>query len=111
MNNNYITLFREIAHNCEILSEQVMELDRKNNDEKGLNTATIMRNDYAKLYDRLKAEDFLASFGEGHRLVEHAHGKGHILNTAGVGGEPVKAVDQIDGIHRVGYAENLGYGE
>lgn len=58
MNNNYITLFREITHNCEILSEQVMELDRKNNDEKGLNTATIMRNDYAKLYDRLKAEDF-----------------------------------------------------
>lgn len=58
MNNNYITLFREIAHNCEILSEQVMELDKKNNDEKGLNTATIMRDDYAKLYNRLKTEDF-----------------------------------------------------
>lgn len=58
MNNNYITLFKEIAHNCEILSEQVMELDKKNNDKKGLNTATIMRDDYANLYDRLKAEDF-----------------------------------------------------
>lgn len=58
MNNNYITLFKEIVHNCEILSEQVMELDKKNNDEKGLNTATIMRDDYANLYDRLKAEDF-----------------------------------------------------
>ena len=58
MNYNYITLFREIAHNCEILAEQVMELDKKNNDEQGLKTAEIMRDDYSQLYDRLRVDGF-----------------------------------------------------
>lgn len=48
-----------MAHTIEILAEQVLELNKKNNDEKGIQTATIMRNDYAELYDRMKSEDFV----------------------------------------------------
>ena len=58
MDASYIKLLREIAHNCEMLSERVMDLDRKNNDAHGLEVATQMRNDYAHLYDRMRADNF-----------------------------------------------------
>jgi len=37
--NQYITLFKEICSSAEILAEQVMELDQKNNDVEGYNVA------------------------------------------------------------------------
>lgn len=58
MDKNYLNLFRELAHTTEILAEQVMELNHSKEDVKGEETATIMRNDYAKLYEMLRSEDF-----------------------------------------------------
>ena len=53
MNKNYRKLFSELAHAIEITSEQVMEYNHQKQDSKGESTAELMRNDYAKLYDKL----------------------------------------------------------
>lgn len=58
MKSGYEKLFQEIARTNEILAERVMELDHNQNDTKGEETAKIMRQDYAKLYDQLSKEDF-----------------------------------------------------
>jgi hypothetical protein len=54
MDKKYLQLFSELAHAVEVLSEQVMEYDRKKNDTKGEQTAQSMRDDYANLYDKLR---------------------------------------------------------
>lgn len=58
MDKKYIELFKELAHATEVSAEQVMEYDKSKNDDKGYETAQFMREDYAKLYDKLRAEDF-----------------------------------------------------
>lgn len=58
MHQKYIELFKEITHATEVLAEQVMNFDHEKNDEKGESTAKSMRDDYVKLYDRLRADDF-----------------------------------------------------
>lgn len=59
MDKKYLQLLTQLAHTIEILSEQVMELNKKNNDEKGVQTASIMRDDYKELYDRMRGKNFL----------------------------------------------------
>lgn len=58
MITGYEKLFEEIAHSNEILAERVMELNREKGDEKGEQTASIMREDYSNLYDRIRDENF-----------------------------------------------------
>ena len=58
MDKTYIKLFTELAHTTELLSEQVMELNKQKNDERGLKTANTMRQDYSKLYDKLRDANF-----------------------------------------------------
>lgn len=58
MDKSYITLFTELAHATEVLSEKVLELNKEKNNEKGINAASTMREDYANLYDQMRAEDF-----------------------------------------------------
>ena len=58
MNQKYIELFREIAHNTEIMAERVMEYDKQKNDKEGLKTAETMRNDFSNLYDKIRADNF-----------------------------------------------------
>lgn len=58
MKSGYEKLFQEIARTNEILAERVMELNHNQNDTKGEETAEMMRQDYAKLYDQLSKEDF-----------------------------------------------------
>lgn len=58
MDNNYVTLFKEVAKTTSLLAEQVMKYNKNNNDEKGLETATIMRDDFNKLYDKMNIEGF-----------------------------------------------------
>ena len=58
INERYHKLFEELAHTTEITAEQVMELDKQKNDEDGLKTAETMRDDFAKLYDRLSNPDY-----------------------------------------------------
>lgn len=58
MDKTYITLLSELARATELTSEQAMELNKKNNDLKGYNTAKTMRDNYSELYDRMRAKDF-----------------------------------------------------
>lgn len=58
MHNKYLQLFKELAHTVQILSEQVVEANHKKNDNKGQQTATVMRDDYKQLYDTLRSTDF-----------------------------------------------------
>ena len=55
MDKKYITLFREIARNTEIMAERVMAYDREKKDDKGEKTAQTMRDDFARLHDKLAA--------------------------------------------------------
>lgn len=58
MDITYLTLLREIAHVTELTAEQVMDLNKKNNDLQGYKTAKTMRNDYGALYDKLRSDNF-----------------------------------------------------
>ena len=58
MHQKYAELFTELVHSAELIAEQVMDYDKKKNDEKGMKTAQIMRDDYAKFYDKIRAKDF-----------------------------------------------------
>lgn len=53
MDISYINLFAKLAQSSEVIAEKVIELDNEKNDIDGAKTATIMRDDYAKLYDKL----------------------------------------------------------
>ena len=58
MDKSYIKLFTEIVHTTEILAERVMELNHTQNDTKGEATAKTMRDDFSKLYDKMRDEKF-----------------------------------------------------
>lgn len=53
MDKKYVELFKELARVTAVTAEQVMEYDEAQNDEKGLETATTMRDDYEMLHDSL----------------------------------------------------------
>lgn len=61
MHQKYVNLFKELTHATEVLAEQVMEYDKKKDDQKGAETAQTMRDDFVKLYDKIRAEDFSAN--------------------------------------------------
>ena len=73
MDKKYLQLFIELAHAVETLSEQVMEYDRKKNDEKGEQTAQSMRDDYAKLYDKLRSDNVVLTKSEYAKLLVAAY--------------------------------------
>lgn len=54
MDDSYKSLFIELCRSAQILAEQVMDYDKKNNDTKGYKTAEAMRNDYQRVEDSLK---------------------------------------------------------
>lgn len=56
MDKRYIDLFKELARATAVSAEQVMDYDHEKEDEKGFETAKIMRDDYEALYDRLNDE-------------------------------------------------------
>jgi len=56
MDKKYITLFKELAQTTAASAETVMDYDREKGDQKGLDTATIMRDDYQALADKLDEE-------------------------------------------------------
>ena len=58
MDAQYINLFKELSSAAATAAERVMELDKQHNDEQGLKTATLMRDDYAALLDKIKTADF-----------------------------------------------------
>ena len=62
MDKKYIELFRNLAQATAATAEQVMDYDRQKNDEKGLETATIMRDDYQAL------ADIISTYGEYYQI-------------------------------------------
>lgn len=59
MDKRYVELFTLIAQTTANLAEQVMEEHKKNNEEKGYQTAETMRNDFLDLHDKLKTDEVL----------------------------------------------------
>lgn len=59
MDKRYVELFTLIAQTTANLAEQVMEEHKKNNEEKGYQTAEIMRNDFLNLHDKLGTDKVL----------------------------------------------------
>lgn len=62
MDKKYIELFKNLAQATAATAEQVMDYDRQKNDEKGLETATIMRDDYQAL------ADIISTYGENYQI-------------------------------------------
>lgn len=58
MDKKYIQLFKELCKTMTLLAEQVMDYNHSQKDNKGEETAQIMRDDYQKLYDRIEEKDF-----------------------------------------------------
>ena len=59
MDKRYVELFTLIAQTTANLAEQVMEEHKKNNEEKGYQTAETMRNDFLNLHDKLGTDEVL----------------------------------------------------
>ena len=59
MDKTYVTLFRELAQATAASAETVMDYDREKGDEKGLETATIMRDDYQNLVDAISNDEYV----------------------------------------------------
>ena len=58
MDKKYIELFKMLAQATAVSAEQVMEYDRTINDEKGLQTAKIMRDNFQELADRVDKDNY-----------------------------------------------------
>lgn len=71
MDKKYITLFRDLAQATAASAESVMDYNRSKNDEKGLSTATIMRDDFQALVDVIKeaGDDYAPTQPEAARLL------------------------------------------
>lgn len=68
MDKKYITLFKNLAQATAASAEQVMDYDKTKGDEKGFETAQIMRDDYQELTDRV-TDDFVLTKNDAARLL------------------------------------------
>lgn len=68
MDKKYITLFKNLAQATAASAEQVMDYDKTKGDEKGFETAQIMRDDYQELADRV-TDDFVLTKNDAARLL------------------------------------------
>ena len=71
MDKKYVTLFKELAQATAATAETVMDYDRAQNDEEGLKTATIMRDDYQALTDAI-GEDYVLNKKDAAKLLVSA---------------------------------------
>lgn len=69
MDKKYLTLFKDLAQATAASAEQVMDYDREKDDAKGLATATVMRDDYQDLTDRLSSDDYIISKSDAAKLL------------------------------------------
>lgn len=58
MDKKYLNLFIQITQTVAVLAENVMDLNKKDNDEKGYETAKIMRDDFQNLHDKISEKNF-----------------------------------------------------
>ena len=71
MDKRYVTLFKDLAQATAASAEAVMDYDREKGDEKGLETATTMRDDFQALTDRINegGEAYSMNKGDAARLL------------------------------------------
>lgn len=70
MHNQYITLFKELAQATAAAAETVMDYDREKNDEEGLKTATIMRDDFQALVEKINStENYVLNKNDAAKLL------------------------------------------
>lgn len=68
MDKKYIILFKDLAQATAASAEQVMDYDKQKGDEKGFETAQMMRNDFQALADSI-GEDYQANKTDIARLL------------------------------------------
>ena len=61
MDKKYIMLFKELAQSVAASAETVMDYDREKGDEKGLENATIMRDNFQELVNRIDVTEYVIS--------------------------------------------------
>lgn len=71
MDKKYVTLFKELARATAVSAETVMDYDKQKGDEKGLQAATSLRNDFQELADIIKdaGDDYVPNKLESARLL------------------------------------------
>ncbi len=69
MNKKYITLFKELAQATAASAEMVMDYDRQKDDAKGLEAATVLRDDFQNLKEALEVEGYKLSKIDAARLL------------------------------------------
>lgn len=71
MDKKYVTLFKDLAKATAISAESVMEYDRQKSDDKGLETATILRDDFEDLTAIIEkaGDDYVPTQPEAARLL------------------------------------------
>jgi len=72
MDKKYITLFKDLAQATAASAETVMDYDREKGDEKGLETATIMRDDYQELASRINETGYEITKSDAAKLLVSA---------------------------------------
>lgn len=73
MDKKYVTLFKDLAQATAASAESVMDYDRSQNDEKGLKTATIMRDDFQDLVSRLDVTEYVLTKNDAAKLLAGAY--------------------------------------
>ena len=68
MDKKYITLFKDLAQAIAATAESVMDYDRQKEDEKALEAATIMRNDYQELASKIN-DDYVLTKRDAAKLL------------------------------------------
>ena len=58
MDKKYIELFKELARATAVAAEQVMDYDKEKKDDKGFDTAKMMRDDFEALHEKISADTF-----------------------------------------------------
>lgn len=71
MDKKYITLFKDLAQATAVSAEQVMDYDKTKGDEKGFETAQIMRDDYQALAETIDnlGEDYIFGKADAAKLL------------------------------------------
>ena len=69
MDKKYIDLFKGLAQATAASAEQVMDYDRAKGDEKGLETATTMRDDFQDLATRIDTTEYVITKSDVAKLL------------------------------------------
>lgn len=69
MDKKYVTLFKDLAQATASSAETVMDYDREKNDQKGLETAQIMRDDFQDLANRIDTTEYIITKSDAAKLL------------------------------------------